>query len=90
MTIDCPGAFLQAQANCLVIMKLCGPLVEVLLMIEPVGTKCVTTDKKGENMLYAQMSKAFHELLKSAFGFYNKLRSTLKVMVLRSIHVIHA
>ena len=38
----------------------------------------VTTDKKGEKILYAHMSKAFYCFLKSALDFYNKLRSDLE------------
>ena len=40
----------------------------------------VTTDKKGEKILYVRMSKALYGLLKSAldFYFYNKLCSDLE------------
>ena len=51
MTIDCPGGFLQAMASDHVLMKLRGPLVEALLLIDPAMYKdCVTTDKKGERV----------------------------------------
>ena len=79
MTIDCPGAFLRAMASDPVLMKLRGPLVEALLLIDPVIPRdYVTTDKKGEKMLYVHMSKALYGLLKSALDFYNKLRSDLE------------
>ena len=38
----------------------------------------VTTDKKGEKILYVRMSKTLYDLLKSALDFYNKLRSDLE------------
>ena len=34
MTIDCPGAFLRAMASDPVLMKLRGPLVDALLLID--------------------------------------------------------
>ena len=47
MTIDCPGAFLQAMASNLVLMRLRGPLVEAIFLIDPVMYReYVTTDKK--------------------------------------------
>ena len=35
MTIDCPEAFLQAMASDPILMKLRGPLVDALLLIDP-------------------------------------------------------
>ena len=79
MTIDCPGAFLRAMASNPVIMKLCGPLVGALLIIDPAMYRdYVTTYKKGEHILYVQMSKALYCLLKSTLDFCNKLRSDLE------------
>ena len=79
MPIACPGAFLRAMASDPVLMNLRGPLVEVLLLIDPAMYQdYVTTDKKGEKTLYVRMSKALYGLLKSALDFYNKLRSDLE------------
>ena len=83
ITVDCPGAFLRAMANDPVPMKLHGPLVEALLLINPAMYRdYVITDKKGKKMLCVRMSKALYGLLKSALGFYNKLRSDLEEMAL--------
>ena len=47
MTIDCPGAFLRAMASDPVLVKLWGPIVEALLLIDPAMYRdYVTTDKK--------------------------------------------
>ena len=74
-----PGGLLAAMASDSVPMKLRGPLVEALLLIDPAMYRdYVITDKKGENMLYVRMSKALYGLLKSALDFYNKLRSDLE------------
>ena len=69
-------------------MRLRGPLVEALVLIDPVlYRECVTTDKKGEPLLYVRMSKALYGLLKSAFDFYNKLRGDLEKKDLKSTHM---
>ena len=79
MTVDCPGAFLRAMASDPVLMKLRGPLVEALLLIDPAMYRdYVITGKNGEKILYVRMSKALYGLLKSALDFYNKLRSDLE------------
>ena len=88
--IDCPGAFLRALASDPVLMRLRGPLVEALVMIDPaICRKYVTTDKKGEPILYVRMSKALYGILKSALDFYDKLRGDLEKMVSLSINMIH-
>ena len=70
MTIDCPGAFLQTMSSDPVLVKLSGPLVEALLLIDPAMYRdYVTTNKKGEKTLYVRMSKALCGLFKSALNF---------------------
>ena len=70
MTIDYPGTLLRAMASDLVLMKLRGPLVEALLLIDPAMYRdYVTTNKKGEKTLYVRMSKALCGLFKSALNF---------------------
>ena len=57
MTIDCPRAFLRAMASDPVLVKLRGPLVEALLLIDrAMYLDYITTDKKGEKILYVHMS----------------------------------
>ena len=46
--IDCPEAFLRVMVSDPVLMKMCGPIVEALLLIDLVMYReYVTTDKKG-------------------------------------------
>ena len=90
MTVDCPGVFLRAMASDPVLIKLRGPLVEALLLIDPAMYQdYVITGKNGEKILYVHMSKALYGLLKSALDFYNKLRSDLGDIVLLSTHMTH-
>ena len=79
MVLDVPGAFLHAVASDPILMRLRGPLVEALVMIDPALYRdFVTTDKNGEPLLYVCMNKALYGLLKSALDFYNKLKSDLE------------
>ena len=96
MTVDCPGAFLWTMASDPVLMKLRGPLVEALLLIDPdiyrdYSWLYVITGKNEEKMLYVRMSKALYGLLKSALDFYNKLRSNLEDngFIVNSQQVLH-
>ena len=80
MEIDCPRAFLRAMTSDPILMKLCGSFVEALLLTDLVMYRdYVTTDKKGQKILYVRMSKAlYYGLLKFGLDFYNKLRSDLE------------
>ena len=45
--------------------------MEALVLIDPaLYSEHVTTDKKGEPILYVRMNKALYGLLKSALDFY--------------------
>ena len=53
MILDVPGAFLHAMASDPILMKLRGPLVEALVMIDPALYRdYVTTDKNGDPLLH--------------------------------------
>ena len=46
--IDYPGAFFRVMASDPVLMKMCGPIVQALLLIDPVMYReYATMDKKG-------------------------------------------
>ena len=54
MTVDCPGAFLRAMASDPVLVKLWGPLVEALLLIDlAMHRDYVTMDKRREDAVRA-------------------------------------
>ena len=55
MTIDCPGAFLQAMASDLVLMKLRRPIVKAFLMIDPVLYRDYILSVWGQLMFYASV-----------------------------------
>jgi hypothetical protein len=58
---DIPGAFVHAETDKDVIMMLKGRLAELMVMVEPsLYRKYVTTDSKGEPILFVQMHKALY------------------------------
>ena len=60
-------------------MLLKGKLAELMVQVDPkLYQKYITTNKKGEAMLYVRLSEASYGLLQSALLFYQKLRGELK------------
>ena len=81
VTSDVGVAFLHADNDEDVLMKLRGKLVEMLVQLEPsMHRKYVTTGPDGEPILYVRLLKALYGLLRSALLFYKKLRGDLENM----------
>lgn len=80
-TMDLPGAFLHANNDSFVIMKLTGKLAELTVKTVPnIYCKYVIEDSTGKHILYVQLQKALFGMLKSALLFYRKLVSILTTM----------
>ena len=76
--IDLPGAFLHADCPDHVIMRFHGRLAELMVLAAPqVYRKYVTTDVKGEPVLFVKLQKALYGMLKSALLFYKNLLTDL-------------
>jgi hypothetical protein len=72
--LDIPGAYLHTETDEEVIMVLEGPLAEIMVKVAPrLYQKYITTNSKGEALLYVKMQKALYGLLRSALLFYKKL-----------------
>lgn len=80
-TLDLPGAFLHADNDSFVIMKMTGSLAELMVKTAPtLYQKYVIKDSSGKPMLYVQLQKALYGMLKSALLFYRKLVTDLTNM----------
>jgi len=80
-TMDLPGAFLHADNDSFVIMKMTGKLAELMVKTAPnIYCKYVIEDSSGKPILYVQLQKALYGMLKSALLFYKKLVSDLTHM----------
>ena len=81
-TCDIPNAFVQTDLDerdkdgHRTIMKMRGPLVEILCEMEPQYSGYVVTEGKGP-VLYVHLIKALYGMLVSAMLFYKKLKKDL-------------
>ncbi len=80
VTIDIPGAFLHADNNDYVIMKMVGTLAELMVKTNPKMCRQYIVLEKGRSVLYLQLQKTLYGMMKSALLFYRKLVSELKKM----------
>lgn len=66
-TMDLPGAFLHADNDTFVVMKMTGKLAELMVKTAPnIYRKFVIEDSTGKPILYVQLQKALYGMLKSA------------------------
>jgi len=85
MTADIPNAFIQTDANeknhvvgeC-IIMKIRGPLVDMLLKIAPEIYKDFVVMEGSTKVLYVKMLKAIYGMLQSSLLYYKKFRKDIE------------
>lgn len=78
-TVDITGAYLHAVNDHDVHMILEGKLAELMELVAPhIYRKHITTNHKGQPILYVRLHKALYGILKSALLFYKKLSGDLK------------
>jgi hypothetical protein len=80
VTIDIPGAFLHADNEDYVIMKMVGMLAELMVKTNPKMYRQYIVLEKGKSVSYLQLQKALYGMMKSVLLFYRKLVSELKEM----------
>jgi hypothetical protein len=78
--IDVPGAFLLANNEDYVVMKMNGSLAELMVKMDPKIYRKYVTIEKGRQVLYLRLQKALYGTMKSALLFYRKLIKELKGM----------
>ena len=83
-TVDIPNAFIQTdcdkdpQGDCIV-MVICNDLVDILCQLDPdVHQDYVTTNPKGNRIIYLHVCKAIYGMLVSSLLFYKKLHADLE------------
>ena len=82
ITIDIPNAFIQTDIKqeermVRIIMKIRGPLVDMLVEIDPATYAPFVTYENGEKVLYVVVLKAIYGMLESALLFYKQWRDDL-------------
>jgi hypothetical protein len=83
MTADIPNAFVQtniARKNIgeRIIMKIRGPLVDILVEIAPEVYADYVTYENGRKILYVEMLKALYGMLQSSLLYYKKFRKDIE------------
>ena len=69
---DIPGAFMQADIDEIVHLRLDGPILSALLRIDPSYAKFVVTER-GKPVLYTELDKALYGTLQAALLFWQRL-----------------
>ena len=82
-TVDIPNAFIQTEIDerdkdgDRVIMKIQGPMVDLLIQIDPTYEDFVVHER-GVKTLYVHILRALYGLLESALRYYQKWRADLE------------
>ena len=77
-TVDLPGAFMQADMDDLVHMRLEGKMAELLVRCDPKLYRKYVRIEGGKTVLYVELRKALYGTLKAALLFWQLLTSTLE------------
>ena len=72
VTCDVPGAFMQADIDELIHLRLDGELAELLIKVDASYHKFLTYKGKTP-IIYMQLSKALYGTLQAALLFWHKL-----------------
>jgi hypothetical protein len=80
VTVDIPGAFLHADNEDYIIMKMVGTLAELMVKTNPKLYQQYVILDKSRSVLYLQLQKALYGMIKTALLFYRKLVSELREM----------
>jgi hypothetical protein len=75
-----PGAFLHADNEDYVIIKMVGTLSKLMVKANPKLYGQYVILEKGKSVLYLGLQKALYGMMKSALLFYRKLVSELREM----------
>jgi len=76
-TVDIPGAFMQADMDDTVHMKLEGKMAELLVRIDPMLYRKHVQLERGKQVLYVELKKALYGTLKAALLFWKRLSTQL-------------
>ena len=76
-TVDLPGAFMQADMEDTVHMKLEGKMAELLVRCDPKLYRKYIQMENGKEVLYVQLEKALYGTLKAALLFWRRLSAQL-------------
>ena len=79
-TVDIPGAFMQADMDELVHMRLEGTMAELLVRLDPKLYRKYVQTVNGKSVLYVELKKALYGTMRAALLFWKLLTSKLVAM----------
>jgi hypothetical protein len=77
-TADIPGAFMQADMDETVFVRMAGPLAKLLTRVDPNKYGRFVTMENGKPVIYIRLLKALYGTLQAALLFWKDLSSLLK------------
>jgi hypothetical protein len=77
-TVDIPGAFMQAEMDETVCMKIQGTMVELLVELDPSKYREFVHEILGKKTIYVKLQKALYGTQQAEFLFWKKLSSKLQ------------
>ena len=78
VTADIVGAYLLAQMNDYVLVKLTGKLVETMCIISDTYKKQYVTLENGKKVLYLRLKKSLYGCMQSAILWYDTFKGCLE------------
>ena len=78
MTLDIPGAFMQTGIDETIHIRLDGPLVDLLIKVEP-SYQSFVCHERGQCVIYTCLNKALYRTLQAAMLFWKELTQFLTV-----------
>jgi len=76
-TVDIPGAFMQADIDEIIHVRLRGPLAMLMARLDPTKYERYIQYEKGKPVLYVKLNKALYGTLQAALLFWQDLTSAL-------------
>jgi hypothetical protein len=76
-TCDIPGAFMQADMDELLHMRLAGPLATLLTKVNPGLYEKYVTQENGKPVIYVKLTKALYGTLQASLLFWKNLTGML-------------
>ena len=77
-TCDIPGAFMQADIDEVLHMRIDGPLVDLLVRVDRSTYAKFVTTEKGRKVIYVQLTKALYGTVQAALMFWLDLSKFLE------------
>jgi hypothetical protein len=77
-TVDIPGAFMQAEIDETVHVKLEGTMAELMVRLDPKLYRQYVQNENGKPVLYVELNKALYGTLRAALLFWKKLSNQLQ------------